>query len=88
MIDVLSRAERKGILAICALNKLETRREINKELTIGKVHISFRWRSSKALWGRFGGGWQWAVGFEASKRTLLLNCLIFSLMFWRDNNDS
>lgn len=83
--DILSQTEAKGILAICALNKLEKRREIHKRFTIGKLIISFRWQSSKSLWGRFGGGWQWALGFEASKSTLLLNCLIFSLMIWRQS---
>jgi len=81
---VLPKAEQEGILAICALNRLEQRREIYKKIKIGGVGISFHWRSSKCLWGRFGGGWQWAVGFEASNRTLLLNCLIFSVMIWRE----
>ena len=26
--------------------------------------------------GRFGGGWDWAMGFQAGGRTLLLNLLI------------
>ena len=77
--DVLSQTEAKGILAICALNKLEKVKEIRKSFKVGNLKVSFHWRSSKNLWGRFGGGWQWALGFEATKRTLLLNCLIFSL---------
>ena len=80
---VLSSKEQNGILAICALNKLEKKRKIDKNIKIGRLTIRFNWRSSKCLWGRFGGGWQWAAGFEASKRTLLLNCLVFSLMISR-----
>jgi len=82
---VLGQAKAKGILAICALNQLEKKREIRKRFVIGNLHITFHWQSSKSLWGRFGGGWQWALGFEASKRTLLLNCLVFSLMIWKEH---
>jgi len=88
MTEILSRAEQRGILAICALNKLEKKRQIDKSIKIGRLTIRFNWRSSKCLWGRFGGGWQWALGFEASKRTLLLNCLVFSLMISRRKHDS
>lgn len=80
---ILSNTEAKGILAICALNKLEKKKEIRKRFYIGNICFSFHWQSNKSLWGRFGGGWQWALGFEATKSTLLLNCLIFSLMIYR-----
>lgn len=82
--DIIPQAEQNGILAICALNKLEKERGIYKKVKVGKIGFSFEWRSSKCMWGRFGGGWQWALGFEASKRSLLLNCLIFSVMIWRE----
>ena len=79
-MDVLGVTEANGILALCALNKLEKRREIRRRFNVGALRISFTWKSSKCLMGRFGGGWQWALGFRASKSTLLLNCLVFSLM--------
>lgn len=78
--DVLDKTERNGILALCALNKLENEREIRKRFNVGQVRISFTWKSSKHLMGRFGGGCQWALGFRASGSTILLDCLIFSLM--------
>jgi len=81
---LLSRAEQKGILAICALNKLDREREIYKRIRLGKLNVSFQWRSPKRFWGRFGGGWQWALGFEVAKRTLNLNCLVFNVMIWRE----
>ena len=81
--DIIPQSEQNGILALCALNRLEEEREIYKRIRLGKLNISFRWRSSKCMWGRFGGGWQWAWGFEVSKRTLNLNCLIFNIMIWR-----
>ncbi len=81
--DVLGKTETKGILAICALNKLEDRGEIRKHFNIGALRVSFCWKSSKCFMGRFGGGWQWALGFRSSRSTLLLNCLVFSLMISR-----
>lgn len=82
--DIIPQAEQNGILALCALNKPERERKVYKKIKLGKLNISLDWRSSKCLWGRFGGGWQWALGFETSKRTLLLNCLVFSIMIWRE----
>ena len=43
------------------------------------LRIVFTWKSSKCLWGRFGGGWQWAVGFEASRNAIIFNLLICSI---------
>ncbi len=81
--DVLGKTEANGILALCALNKLEGRKEIRKRFNIGALRVSFCWKSSKCLMGRFGGGWQWALGFRSSGSTLLLDCLVFSLMISR-----
>ena len=82
--QVLDKTKSEGILALAALNKLEKRKEVYKRFRICNLNISFHARSSKNLWGRFGGGWQWALGFEASKSTLLLNCLVFTIMIWRE----
>lgn len=30
-------------------------------------------------WGRFGGGWNWILGFQAGGSTLILNLLTFSV---------
>ena len=79
--DVLSGKERGGILALSALNKLDNHWSIYKHTQLGRLYISFRWQSSKRLMGRFGGGWQWAVGFEASRRSIIFNCLVFSVGF-------
>lgn len=79
MVDVAP--EEKGILAICRLNKLEKRTEIKKTWNIGRLRVTFHWRSRKNLWGRFGGGWNWIVGFEIGGSTIILNLLICSLRF-------
>lgn len=82
--DVLSQAEADGILALSALNKLEKKRDIRKIFYIGKFKITFHRGDKNSMWGRFGGGWQWKLGFQASKSTLLLNCLVFSLMIYKE----
>ena len=82
--DIIPQCEQNGILALCALNRVEKEREYYKRIRLGKLNISLGWRSSKHLWGRFGGGWQWALGFEVAKRTLNLNCLVFSIMIWKE----
>lgn len=43
--------------------------------------FSFHWYSSKDPFGRFGGGWNWCLGFKAGGDTLIINLLIFSLTF-------
>jgi len=42
------------------------------------ANIKIRWKSGDGL-GRFGGGWNWAVGFETNKK---LNCWIINLLFF------
>ena len=34
----------------------------------------YGWKPTKGT-GRFGGGWNWALGFEASSSTIILNLL-------------
>lgn len=39
-------------------------------------------RNSKAdLFGRFGGGWNWNLGFQAGGSTLIINLLTFYIRF-------
>ena len=73
--------EEKDIIGIVRLNKLIGRKEITKKWNIGKLEIVFNWRSKNNLWGRFGGGWNWELGFQAGGRTIIFNLLIFSLRF-------
>jgi len=86
--NILSQTESRGILAICALNKLERKREIHKRFKLGNLQFSFHWGDKKSMWGRFGGGWQWALGFEFSGQTLLLNCLVFSLVVSKQRKET
>jgi hypothetical protein len=43
------------------------------------MKITYKHNSPKGLWGRFGGGWQWKLGFQADAKfkTIILNLLIF-----------
>lgn len=38
--------------------------------------VKFSFRSSKNLWGRFGGGWNWKVGIQAGGTTIVFSLLI------------
>ena len=75
--------EERVWLAVMRLNRLEEKREIVKRLHVGRLEVMFRWRSASQLWGRFGAGWQWSVGFKATTgfRAVILNLLICSLSF-------
>ncbi|NLE05830.1 MAG: hypothetical protein GX638_13675 [Crenarchaeota archaeon] len=76
--------EEKLIVEVCRMNKETHRKEINKKWVIGKLHIAFNWQSKKNFWGRFSGGWNWNLGFQAGGNTLILNILICSLTFcWK-----
>ena len=46
---------------------------------IGRLKISFHYKSANRFWGRFGGGWQWALGFRSGGNTLLIDLLICSV---------
>ncbi len=71
--------EESGIISMVRLNRLWKIQEINRSWHIGKTKITFRWRSKDNLWGRFGGGWNWKLGFQAGGKTLILDILIASL---------
>jgi hypothetical protein len=69
-------------VGIMRLNKLLPGQEITKKFSIGRLEITFNWRSRKNLWGRFGGGWNWELGFQIGSTTVIVNLLIFSLRFY------
>lgn len=61
----------------------EKKTEITRKWALGRLAFTFNWRSRKSLMGRFGGGWQWELGFQAGGRTVIFNLLIFSLrIYW------
>jgi len=78
----------KGALALIRLNELMRKREVFKRLRLGHFETTFHWRSAKNFWGRFGGGWNWCLGFELGDWTLGLNLLVFRLGFSLLRGDS
>ena len=66
-----------------AMNQLEKKTEINREWKIGGIEITFNWRSPKNFMGRFGGGWQIAFGFTATRTTTIFNLFVFSIRISR-----
>jgi hypothetical protein len=43
------------------------------------MKISFSIRSSNGFMGRFGGGWNWKLGFQAGGRSIVISLLIAEL---------
>ena len=56
-----------------------TCKRIKKEINIGKIRVVFDFVSKDCFMGRFGGGWNWKLGFQVGGRTIIFNLLIFSL---------
>jgi hypothetical protein len=48
-----------------------------------RLHVTYERKSRHDLHGRFGGGWQWKLGFQAGGRTLILHLLVASVRFYR-----
>lgn len=44
------------------------------------MKIKFYHCDKKKYWGRFGGGWNWKLGFQAGGKTVILNLLVFSII--------
>ncbi len=62
---------------------------IIKKMHIGALSIVFRFRSKKNFMGRFGGGWNWKLGFQAGGKTIIFSLLICSLIFnFEGKNDN
>lgn len=50
--------------------------KIDRSFQIWNLRFRFSWRSAKNLWGRFGGGWNWKLGFTAGSTTVVVHLLI------------
>ena len=55
--------------------------EIKKKIKIWRVTATFRWRSKKNNWGRFGGGWNWKLGVTIGSTTAVVHLLIAEISF-------
>lgn len=56
-----------------------------RSVDVGPLAFRYDRRTSDAFMGRFGGGWQWKVGVQASRgcRTVLVNLLVCSIRVTR-----
>lgn len=61
-------------------------REINREIKLGPIGARFTWRSGNRFMGRFGGGWNWALGVKIAKGSILFNLIFCSILFSRCKN--
>jgi len=52
---------------------------VNKSMNVGRIKASIDFRSKDEPWGRFGGGWNWALGFQLAQRTLIVRLFVFSI---------
>ncbi len=81
MNDLITTKREKFWIAIMRFNALEKKQRITKKWTFGKLEITFDWREKNCIWGRFGGGWNWKLGFLAGGRTIIINLLICTMRF-------
>lgn len=72
-------------LSIIRLNKLIGIKGIDNRWQLGRFRFRFEWRSSKNLWGRFGGGWNWKMGFQMGSSTIIFNLLVASFSITLEN---
>ena len=53
-----------------------------RQIVLGRLTVTYERCTKKgAIFGRFGGGWNWELGFVAGGRTVIVNCLVFSVRF-------
>ena len=72
---VLTKQE-EGIIGIVRLNEANPIKAVRKSFRIFGFEVEYERRRKDNLWGRFGGGWDWALGFELGGSTLLINLLV------------
>jgi len=72
--SVLDGRKRKGFVGAWGGNKYI----FDKRWERGRFKVSASMRGTKCM-GRFGGGWNWNLGFQASKTTIIFNLLVMSI---------
>lgn len=66
------------------VDKKNGARVIKKKTSVGRLEITFEHKSKKCMLGRFGGGWNWELGFVAGGHTVIVNLLVCYIRFdWR-----
>lgn len=56
-------------------------RRIDRKWRLGRLSIGLLYRRADGCMGRFGGGWNWKLGIQASGRSVILSLLVFTVRF-------
>lgn len=59
----------------------------SKHWQIGKLKINPSMRRADGYMGRFGGGWNWKLGFMSSGSTIIFSLLIMSIRISWDKGE-
>ena len=54
---------------------------VDKRFRVGRLKVRFHLRSAKSYMGRFGGGWNWKIGVQWEKTTVIISMLVAELIF-------
>lgn len=54
----------------------------NKKIKIRRLELTFSMQRSDGFMGRFGGGWNWKIGFQAGGRTVIISLLIMDIRIY------
>lgn len=73
----------RGIIDMVRFNDVTPRLEVRRDWKLWRWEFSYRRKSSKNLWGRFGGGWNWKLGIDIGGSTIILNLLVANLRISR-----
>jgi len=57
---------------------------INRKFHAGRITAGISFRSANSLMGRFGGGWNWKLGFQAGGNTIIISLLVLEIRFSYD----
>ena len=69
-----------------ALQVLRGAKEIIRKYRLGPFTVRYYHYSANSAWGRLGGGWQWGLGIEGSKRSILLLLLFCQITITKEKH--
>jgi hypothetical protein len=72
-------AKEEAALNMMRINTALGIEEVKRELILCGWKIQYSRRSSRNLWGRFGGGWNWKVGIQIGGSSAIINLLVFEI---------
>lgn len=58
-----------------------TRSPFKRKWHLGRLAVTVKATPKSALWGRFGSGWNWAVGVKVGGCTAIVDLLVLPVRF-------